>query len=947
MRLRHVVALAMTSWLAAPGSAAWGTAASHSQDPGPVGANTLDWQPFELAARSGRRVEGAEISHLRVPENHRDPGGGRTLELAVVRLRSTVKRAGAPIVCLLDGPDESGIDQLGGRRLPLLEALREFGDVVVVDPRGAGSSRPSIDADAASSAPAGVAPDVDTLHQRWLEHVLAAAARARDAGADLGQYHVEAHAEDLEHLRRALGVTQLRLLTMGYGTHVALTFLRQYPKAAERAVLAAAQGPDHILTRPAAMDDVLDQATALVAADPVGAQRCPDLRGLLAKTLARLERAPVSSNTVDPRTGATVEIAIGVTDLQLLVSALIARRDSIGHLPRFLLPLARGDAEAITPFVLRLRGYAPSLLEVITLSASGSSEARRAQIAAERDASLLGSAGNLPLAAMREAMALPELPATSRAAVQASLPTLFLSGSLDPRAPASQVEDVRRWFVRSEHIVVEGAGHDESLLVGSPRIQMAIEAFLRGEDATTTRITLPPPAVHLPPSAATTAPRILVQHARVLDAAGTGWLDGHSVLVDGDRIVAIDHADALAAAPGDRTIDAEQRYLIPGLWDLHVHLSKLRRPALPLLVLHGVTAVRDLGGELAEVRAWQQAIRGGQLAGPRIWTAGPYLEAPQNIARMLRENVVEPVERARIGVRDPEHARAVVRDLAAQGVDGLKVRTVANHETYLALAQAAAAAGLPLWGHAQELGPDLVLRAGQRSIEHGFLPPLAAHPASERRARCRELADRGTALVPTMTAWWHSILVPRDEIEAVLRAATPGRNGMRPYVAAFTLADWREQLVERTDGALRLYRSLLTHYRSDLKDMRDAGVPILPGSDCGVLLIQPGASLHDELGLFVTELGMAPAEALAAATRGASALLGVDAEFGILRPGARADLVLLEADPLADIGHVKAVHGVMAAGRWYGQQARAALLTAIRGMPELIENDWPRPDRGG
>ncbi len=906
-------------------------------------AQAIDWQLTELRTRSGAAVDGAQRGQLRVPQMH-GASDGPQLQLALLRLPSTSASPGAPIVYLADDASDSAIAQASGPRFALLDALRAHGDVIALDHRGAGESEPHLQAAPADAMPLDRAPDREAM----LDHYRAWLARAIDTmpgDVDLAQFHADAAADDLQQLRRALGVERLRLLGMGYGAHVGLAMLRRHPDAIERIVLAGPRGPDQLIGLPSTLEAGLDHAARLLAADPATARLLPDLRQDVARLRDRLAQTPATARAVDPRSGDAVSIRIGAFDLQMVVAMLVGRRDALPHLPALLLPMRDGDFDGIAPLVLRLRRHTPALLQLVVTAAAHASPARLQQLAAQRPEALLGGVHAFPHPDLNASIGVPALPAASRAAPRSPVPTLFISGTLDLRAPPAAVEQLMRGFPRSEHVIVEGAGHDNALLVGDPAIANAIDAFLRGQPPARRRIVLPPLEFVLPPPSAMPAQQLLIEHARVLEPSGGHWREDHTVVMRGERIVCIAPSGTVAESAEGRRIDAAGNYVIPGLIDLHVHLSKLRRPALPLFVYHGVTGVRDLGGELDEVRRWQRAIAAGSLTGPRIWTVGAYLEHPANIERMLREDVVEPVERARIGVRDPGHAAEVVAGLAARGVDGIKVRTFADKATYFAIAEAAAGHGLPLYGHAQQLSAEDVLRAGQRSIEHGFLPPLAARSAADRAALARALADAGVALVPTLAAWEHSILVPRDTVDAIVAGTAPGRHGLRPLVAAFTIADWREQAAERTDGAMRVYRSMLPHYMQDVRLLLAAGVAVLPGSDCGVLLMQPGASLHDELALFVRDLGMSPGTALRAATADAAAFLGAGHRGGRLLPGGRADLVVLGADPLADIAALADIEAVVVGGRWLGPDERAALLEEVRAMPELTENDWHKPAR--
>jgi imidazolonepropionase-like amidohydrolase len=184
----------------------------------------------------------------------------------------------------------------------------------------------------------------------------------------------------------------------------------------------------------------------------------------------------------------------------------------------------------------------------------------------------------------------------------------------------------------------------------------------------------------------------------VIDATGAPARPKMTVVIAGGRIAAIGENGKTPIPKGARVIDASGKYLIPGLWDMHVHLAKAGENALPLFIANGVTGVRDMGGDAAMVLKWRDEIGAGKRLGPRIKAAGPILESARNVERMKREGTVEPVDRFRIGVAGPDEAENVVERVVKMGVDFIKIRTVASPETYRAIAAAARKRNLALVG---------------------------------------------------------------------------------------------------------------------------------------------------------------------------------------------------------------------------------------------------------
>ena len=172
----------------------------------------------------------------------------------------------------------------------------------------------------------------------------------------------------------------------------------------------------------------------------------------------------------------------------------------------------------------------------------------------------------------------------------------------------------------------------------------------------------------------------------VIDPRSAGITEGATVVVNGTKIVAIQPA-SVPVPRGAHRIDGKGKFLIPGLRDAHVHLTKAGPLSLPLFIANGVTGVRDMGSDVEEVTRWRSEIAAGKRRGPRIFTSGPILESTANVSRMKQEGTVEPVDRIRIGVGNAAEGRATVARLAALGVDLIKMRTTPDEATFLAVAE--------------------------------------------------------------------------------------------------------------------------------------------------------------------------------------------------------------------------------------------------------------------
>ena len=438
---------------------------------------------------------------------------------------------------------------------------------------------------------------------------------------------------------------------------------------------------------------------------------------------------------------------------------------------------------------------------------------------------------------------------------------------------------------------------------------------------------------------------VAIRNVTVIPMTGAAPSPNQTVLVRDGRIAEMGSAGAVPMPVDAVVVDGTGKFLIPGLFEMHAHTSKTRASALGLYVVHGVTTLRDQGSEHAEVLRWRQEIRSGARIGPRMLIAGPYLESLRNIERMRRdppEERVEPFERARIPIGSPNDARRVIDSLSRLELDHFKVRTVQDRETYFALAKAAHAHGKRLVGHVVTASPADLLEAGQDGIEHGFPISLDSLPRDERMALWRQLAARDVGVVPTIVVATESVFRPLDYFRALVSDTTPPAHPLRPYLSRFMILDWREQVEEATPQRRQYFERAWPIALEHLREMREAGVRVMAGSDVAVLNIFPGASLHEELRLFVDSVGMTPLEALESATRRPAEWLHLADSVGTIEPGKVADLVLLDANPLDDITNTRRIAAVVLRGRLFQRQDLDALLRATAAMPDLRVNDWVR-----
>jgi imidazolonepropionase-like amidohydrolase len=414
-------------------------------------------------------------------------------------------------------------------------------------------------------------------------------------------------------------------------------------------------------------------------------------------------------------------------------------------------------------------------------------------------------------------------------------------------------------------------------------------------------------AAAVAPTFAQRPPSVLaVRNVALIDGTGAALRPNVTIVLTGNRITAIQAATAPVPA-GARVVEGTGMYVIPGLWDMHVHLGDATssEPALTMFLAAGVTGVRDMGSPRFErLRSWREEIARGERAGPRIVAPGPLLQAGP------------PVDSNHVEIRDSIQARRVVDSLADLGVDFIKVHEILTRAEYFAIADEARRRGLPHAGHLPVRNDTVLVTAveavtaGQRSLEHLAGIPYYIRDVSHA-AMYDSLRATGAYVDPTLQPYWALAHVTDSALWTDPRLH---------LVPAFRRAQWEDIRGHRSAAGQAFMARLLEWRMAAVHDLQVAGVPLLAGTDVGVLpLVYPGTSLHDEL-VRLVESGLTPLEALQSATINPARFLGRERDLGTIEVGKLADLVVLDANPLRDIANVGRVRWVIADGRLFDER---------------------------
>ena len=471
-----------------------------------------------------------------------------------------------------------------------------------------------------------------------------------------------------------------------------------------------------------------------------------------------------------------------------------------------------------------------------------------------------------------------------------------------------------------------------------------------------------------PPS----APIALVD-VRVVDIESGEIDSNHTVLISGNQITRVAYSESLDVPSDAKIIDAGGKYVIPGLWDMHSHTwnaEDTRSTVLPLNIAYGVVGIRNMAGDchgstsdcanratFEQIQAIKDDIESEKLIGPRIYQASAFLDGNHSI------------QESSLIITDPEEARQVVKKHKESGFDMLKVYAYLMPDVYYALVDEAANQGIPFAGHVPWTVTVMdASNAGQKSMEHGFGLIEAASGMEDTfinerievlksdsftredrfnflfgpEGQVRQMIDMEEGRFVFVDSLFQEVtktliknetwLVPTLTMNARgYRYGEISDHDLWKYLPKPVNKRW-QTVKNRLEGAPQIEKDF-TRLRSAtlnkmIKNMHQAGVGLLAGTDCDVDLIVPGYHLHKELHLFV-EAGLSPLEALQTATLNAARYFGKVDEFGTIEEGKRADLILLQANPLDDISNTLQIEAIIHDGEYMDRHGLDTILSRI------------------
>src|SRR5216683_8358509 len=441
---------------------------------------------------------------------------------------------------------------------------------------------------------------------------------------------------------------------------------------------------------------------------------------------------------------------------------------------------------------------------------------------------------------------------------------------------------------------------------------------------------------------------LVLTNVTVVDVR-TGTLQPEqTVILERNHIASVGPGKSAKYPRNAASVNCRGLFLIPGLWDMHVHLvfgdwfPDAKEISLPLFVANGVTGVRDMGSEMDVVLGWRDEIEAGQLVGPRILTSGPMLDGPK------------PRFPSSVAIATPEDAHRAVADLKRRGADFIKLQSLIPRDAVFAIAEEAKKQEIPYEGHVPDaMRASEMSAAGMKSFEHligifeGSSPVegeflkgnkteeklLATYDAVRAAALAEMLAKNQTWQCPTLVWERGGNLIDVSDFSKDER--------VRYVPASWKNKTWKRFTEEIAQGYgtddLAIRKRFVEKELEVVGMLHKAGVPFLSGTDtpAGVHIF-PGYSLHEELQRFVAA-GFTPLEALQTATINPARFFGMEEQAGTVEIGKFADLVLLSANPVEDVANTQKIAAVIANGRYY----RRAELDRMLGSVETAAHRQP------
>lgn len=402
-----------------------------------------------------------QIGYLEVPENRQNLAS-RKIKIKYVWLKSLSKNTQPPVVFLEGGSGTSTWQTDEPTELADWIELLKVRDLIFVDRRG--STDESLNYIWTKEFPEDFFTSAKAASIHYEQMIKASLEEFEKRGVDIKGYTVEAHANDVNELMTALKINQYSIFGFSFGSHIGMTIMKLFPKRIERAIFSGADAPHQAFNFPSHMDAHIDKLAALIEADHNINKVVPDFRKLVTRVMRKLAQNPAIVTINNPITGKKMKLKIGAYGFGVILRLDMDDYNDIPVLPRLLYNMDQGDYSMLSWFAQKRVAYSLAIpgSGINQQLASGVGNERWAQILKEAEKSMFGNAVNFPFDLAKEHWPENKLSFDYTIPITSTIPTLFITGSLDCRTPIEQVEETMKGFKDTIHVRVENAGHEQA-----------------------------------------------------------------------------------------------------------------------------------------------------------------------------------------------------------------------------------------------------------------------------------------------------------------------------------------------------------------------------------------------------------------------------------------------------------------------------------------------------
>ena len=428
----------------------------------------------------------------------------------------------------------------------------------------------------------------------------------------------------------------------------------------------------------------------------------------------------------------------------------------------------------------------------------------------------------------------------------------------------------------------------------------------------------------------------ILYNTTIISVENGATIKDRAILIDRGLIKRIGNFKGLKSLVSkDKHYNLDNKFIIPGLWDMHSHIDKLSddfehsKSMLSLYTLNGVTSIREMGGDFKKINALQTISKKNSLL-PSIYTAGPILENKAFVDWVAKVDNDPEFKKQRVRIGHESEVEKIIDSVKSLGVDFLKIRTVASKEVFFEIAKQAKVKGLKFSGHV-DAKVDLydAVKSGISSLEHLDIFQLSIMSDAKMDSIAFLMKALKTGYCPTLSYFKNHRIYDKVKIKSFLNDATYTSFPKRAY-ASKRLLQKSLLSIKRAEGSQVPWEKMEANFLKFAEKLVQNDVPILAGTDGANALVLPGFSLHEELQLYSNALKMNNLRILQSATINPASYFGFEKKIGQIKEGYIADIVILDKNPLLHIKNIETINSVIKSGRLISKKEIHKKLKSIK-----------------